>query len=383
MQAGTKQTETASASSGKREMRFLFIIDTLETGGAERMVLSLAESLVRMGHDVSLLVIKDSIRLTVPEGIKLHILGYKKILFAPYNLIYAARMRRYIKALEAKDGKFDLIVANLNLSCRLSHLSKMKGVYYCIHEAVSPSSLARRRGLKRYFRRLRLKRILNGKDIITVSTGIEDDLLNVVGVRPGSIRTIYNAVSFNRILSMAERYDNGIESDYLVHVGRLDKLKRHDILLKAFKVSGVNCKLVLVGEGHARKDIEKEIERLGLDNQVVMMGYVENPYPVIKDAMLMLLSSDYEGLPTVLLESFVLSTPVVSVDCYFGPREILGEKYARYLAKVGDVKDLADKIRLGVDDVRSNRLRVSHDHIRRFDIESSSGEYIKLAQQNN
>ena len=364
-------------------MRFLFIIDTLETGGAERMVLSLAESLIKVGNDVSLLVLRDSICLDVPKNIDLHVLNCKKISFAPYNLIYAFLMRRYINELEAKGGIFDLIAANLNLSYRLSHISGIKNAYYCIHEAVSISSLSRRTGLKKYFRKLRLKRILNGKNIITVSVGIKDDLLDVVGIKPGSIRTIYNGVCFGRIISMADMYESDIKADYVVHVGRLNKQKRQDVLLKAFKQSGADCKLVLVGEGPERKDIEKEIERLGLEEQVLMTGNVENPYPIIKNAMLMLLSSDYEGLPTVLLESFVLSTPVVSVDCYYGPREILGEKYGDYLAKHGDVKDLAEKISLGIDDVKHGRLIASPEHVRKFAIESVADEYINLAKRND
>lgn len=363
-------------------MRFLFIIDTLGTGGAERMVISLAESLIRKGHDVSLLVMKDSVDLDVSKDIDLHVLSYKKILLTPYNLIYAFLMRRYLNKLEAKGGKFDLIAANLNLSYRLSHLSRIKNIYFCIHEAVSVSSLYGRKGLKKYFRKRRFQRLLKGKNIITVSVGIKEDLLNIVGVRPKSIGTIYNGVSFNRIMSMAELYEIEIKEKYVVHVGRLNKQKRHDVLLKAFKESGVDCKLVLIGEGPERNDIEKEIERLGLNEQVLMMGNVENPYPFIKNAMLMLLSSNYEGLPTVLLESFVLSTPVVSVDCYYGPKEILGEKYAKYLSKQGDVKELAEKISLGIDDVAHARLVVSPEDVRKFDIERVADEYIKLAQNN-
>lgn len=360
-------------------MRFLFIIDALETGGAERMVLSLAERLLQTGHEVNLLALKNSVDLDVPEGVKLHILDYKKTGFIPYNLLYAFLLRRRVASLVSDGGQFDLIACNLNLSYRLVHLARLKGVYYCIHESVSDSSLSARKGLKKFFRRRRFQRILNDKDVITVSVGIEDDLLNVVKIRPSSIRTIYNGVNFSRILSMAELYEHDIKADYLVHVGRLNRVKRHDILLRAFKKSQLDCKLVLVGEGPEKNNIENEISRLGLNGQVEMTGRLANPYPVIKNALAMILSSDYEGLPTVLLEAFVLSIPVVSVDCHYGPREILGDKYSQYLSMPGDEDELAANISTAVDNIRHNKLAVGPGHVAKFNIDNVANDYVRLA----
>ena len=236
--------------------------------------------------------------------------------------------------------------------------------------------------MKRFFRRIRLKRILNGKDVITVSDGIREDLLDVVGIKPRSIRTIYNGVNFNRILSMSE-LDVPVDGErYVVHVGRLSSEKRHDILLEAFKQSGIDCMLYIVGAGSEKKNIEDHIKRLRLQDKVRMLGNLDNPYPVMKHAMLTILSSDYEGLPTVLVESFVLSTPVVSVDCNYGPAEILGEKYQNYLARQGDVGDLAEKIKCAMSDIQKNKLKVSPGHVEKFDIEGLAGKYLDLVSCN-
>ena len=359
-------------------MRFLFIIDALGTGGAEKMVLSISNKLLELGHDVSILIVRDDVSFEVQNDIELHILGYKKLPFFPQDLFYALRLRRYVAELEKSDGKFDVVTSNLNLSNRLTNIARMKKVYYCILETVSVSSLSRRKGLKRLFRWLRLKRILDGKKIIAVSEGIKQDLLDVVKIKPATIETIYNGVDYERINYLASQSDIKERGDYIVHVGRLDRVKRHDILLEAFKLSGVDCKLVLVGGGREKGNIEKKIEQLGLNEQVEMTGRIDNQYPVIKNAMLMVMSSDYEGLPTVLLESFVLATPVVSVDCLHGPREILGEKYYKYLAKQGDVEDLAEKIKVAVYDVRQGALTVSPDHVERFSIENIARQYVEL-----
>jgi len=359
-------------------MRFLFIIDSLETGGAERMLISLTEKLIELGHGVTLLVLKNSVSLDVPTAAELHILGYRKISFVPYNLLYAIRLRFLVKKLSNEAGGFDVITSNLNLSNRLTHLSRLKNIYYCIHEAVSISSLAKRKGLSRKARAWRIRNILDGKSIITVSKGIREDLVSRVGVKPRDIRTIYNAVNFSRVISLMEQEAREFEGDYVVHVGRLSEEKRHDILLKAFVASGIKCRLVIVGDGPERNRIQNMIEEYGLKERVFMTGNLKNPYPVMKGALLTLLTSDYEGLPTVLVESFVVSTPVVSVDCDYGPREILENKFNRYLARVGDVEDIAEKIGQALSDLSENRLVVSQLDVKKFDINSVAEEYAAL-----
>lgn len=362
-----------------RSLRFLFIIDSLEIGGAEKLVLSLAKKLAELKHDVSLLVIKNAIALEVPSGVNLHVLHYRKLAFMPYNVIYAIKLRRLVSKLVKDGGEFRLATSNLNLSNRLTNIARMPNVHYCIHEAVSVSSLIKRKGLKRFFRMLRFRRILNGKDVIAVSNGVKDDLLKFVGIRPRSIQTIYNGVDFRTLQRLAEAGNKLIEGEYVVHVGRLSLEKRHDILLMAYKESGIDPALVLVGDGPEKANIESMIRRLSLEERVVMTGWLSNPYPVMKKAILTLLASDYEGLPTVLVESFVLSTPVVSVDCRYGPREILGSQYQQYLAKPGDINSLADKIRLAIADIGSNRLTAGPEHVRRFDIDNVAMDYIRVA----
>lgn len=364
-----------------RALRFLFIIDSLEIGGAEKLVLSLAGKLAELDHDVSLVVVKNAISLAVPPGVKVHVLDYRKLSLLPYNYIYAVKLHRLVSRLAREGGMFDLKTSNLNLSNRLTHIARMPHVYYCVHEAVSVSSLENRKGLKRFFRALRFKRILDGKNVITVSGGVEDDLVNCVGIRPGSIRTIYNSVDFRKVAEQAEAAENGIEGDYVVHVGRLSREKRHDILLKAYKASGIDARLVIVGDGPEKKAVEKLISELELEGKVVLTGWLSNPYPVIKNAILSLLSSDYEGLPTVLVESFVLSTPVVSVDCSYGPKEILGEKYRKYLARPGDISELADRIRLAMNEIRLNRLIVGPGDVQQFDVNEVAMDYVRLAER--
>ena len=121
------------------------------------------------------------------------------------------------------------------------------------------------------------------------------------------------------------------------------------------------------------------MKELALVDRVVMTGWLSNPYPEMKNAIMSLLTSDYEGLPTVLVESFVLSTPVVSVDCRYGPGEILGDRYRQYLVRPGDIDGLAARLRLALEDIRAGRLAVGPEHVSRFDVRNVAMDYIGVA----
>ena len=104
--------------------------------------------------------------------------------------------------------------------------------------------------------------------------------------------------------------------------------------------------LVLLGKGKGDEEarLRKMIEDMGLAERVILPGYQTNPYPFIRHAKALILTSDAEGLPRALIESLLLGTPVVSVDCPSGPREILAGELADFLVTREDEAALADAI---------------------------------------
>jgi glycosyltransferase involved in cell wall biosynthesis len=118
--------------------------------------------------------------------------------------------------------------------------------------------------------------------------------------------------------------------------------KRHDLLLEAWREANPGMRLVLLTRPDER--LHALIARLGLQGQVLLPGFQVNPYPWMRAARLLVLSSDHEGLPNVLIESLACGTPVVSTDCPSGPREILTGPLARFLVPVGDARRLAAAI---------------------------------------
>ena len=102
----------------------------------------------------------------------------------------------------------------------------------------------------------------------------------------------------------------------------------------------------MVGTGELLEASKKLVKDLGIEDKVIFTGFKKNPYPYMKHAKLMVLSSDFEGLGLVILEALALGTPVISTDCPSGPNEILANQY---LVAVQDVDELASRIRLFVE----------------------------------
>jgi len=117
-------------------------------------------------------------------------------------------------------------------------------------------------------------------------------------------------------------------------------------LIRAFaKVrKSFECRLVVLGDGELRPNIERLVSDLELDNDVVLPGFVDDPYSWMSRSSLFVLSSYREGLPTVLIEAMACGAPVISTDCPSGPSEILeGGKWGELVA-IGDVSGLAKKM---------------------------------------
>lgn len=111
-----------------------------------------------------------------------------------------------------------------------------------------------------------------------------------------------------------------------INIGRLTEQKGQDLLIKAFAKIAVkhqDAKLVILGESHLRRQLEKLIDDLKLQGSVFLLGTKENVYPYLGRSRAFVLSSLWEGMPNVLLDALASGLPVLATDCLTGPREIL------------------------------------------------------------
>jgi glycosyltransferase involved in cell wall biosynthesis len=219
--------------------------------------------------------------------------------------------------------------------------------------------------------------------IVTVSQGVRDDLAHLTNIPEERISVIFNpSVVGSDVLEKAQVPLNHPwfkpgQPPVLIAVGRLQIQKDYPTLIQAFaQVRRVRpVRLLILGEGTERPLLEQLIAELGLQQDVHLPGFVKNPYAYMAKSSLFVLSSRWEGLPTVLIEALCCGTPAVATDCPSGPREILENgRYGR-LVPVGDVDALANAITLSLS---NNTQSPPAESWQPYEVETVTHQYVNL-----
>ncbi|MCL1124412.1 glycosyltransferase [Shewanella surugensis] len=328
-------------------MRIAIAIDHLVGGGAEKVMLTLAQEFVAMGHEVHFLVMKDNVDYEVPRSVSLHVCfaGKDRQLLRHLRLGKAVKhLKARIQNIESNVGEFGLFISNLDLTNYLMVKAHVRSLCVVVHASVE-EELRRhaKMGPFAYFKKLRAKKVLNGQVLITVSKGIADEIVAKKRIHPASLQTIYNPFEFDTITALAQEQQNELpKEDYLIHIGRFVKQKRHDVLFAAIAQMKQPIKVVVLC--HKPHKARKLARKLNVEDRVIIRGFEINPFPWIKQAKGLVLNSDFEGFGMVLVEALICGTPVVSTDCPHGPKEILTGSLADFLVPRRNPVLLAQKL---------------------------------------
>jgi glycosyltransferase involved in cell wall biosynthesis len=193
-------------------------------------------------------------------------------------------------------------------------------------------------------------------EIIAVSDGVADDLSEVAGISRERIRTIYNPIVRPALLEQAKSpldhpwFKPG-QAPVVLAAGRLCEQKDFSTLIRAFAQARRQrpARLLILGEGELRPNLEQLVTELGLDNDVSLSGFSANPYAYMAHASVFVLSSKWEGLPGVLIEALYCGAALIATDCPSGPKEVLNDGQYGQLVPVGDQDKLAEAIMLALD----------------------------------
>ena len=326
-------------------MKALLITSNLEGGGAQKALLKLATGLTDRGHDVTVLVLERRIEHALPSGLQLQsLLPTDSALSGGWlgKRMLAWRLRRWFRHATRSAG-FDLIISTLPLADEVVRLARLPRVWFRIANTLS-SEIAGLSSRKAKRRRRRYRKLYEGANIIAVSQGVADDLRNNLGLARARIETVYNPFDVENMRALSQQHEPDVPADpYVLHVGRFAKQKRHDVLLDAYKASGIPHRLVLLTQPHPA--LSAMIASRGLEERVTVAGFRDNPYPWYANAAALVLTSDFEGMPNVLVEALACGTPVVSTDCPSGPREVLTGAMSRFLVPPGDTGAIATRLR--------------------------------------
>ena len=185
-----------------------------------------------------------------------------------------------------------------------------------------------------------MKKVFKNKRIVSITQEIGNDLQQQFAVRDEQINTIPNIIDFHKIDELSnEKIDLNLDErfTYIAHLGRHSKEKKIEDLVHSFSLAlKINNKLrlILIGEGPETGNIKHLIRNMALADKIIFTGFQQNPYPILKKVKLLVLCSEREGLPTVLIEALSLETNTISSNCISGPHEIFREKLHKYIFEI-------------------------------------------------
>ena len=336
--------------------KLLFIINTLGCGGAERAMLNLFSALDSNKYDITLFVLtgQGELRRELPENVRLINKKYKEVsvltkkgrrlltlsvlkagigkaLFlrrAPYLIKNFFIMLKKGKILLDKlfwrllsDGapkiqeEYDLAVAYLEggATYYVADYVKAKKKAAFVHIDYEKAGYTRELDLDCYEKFDR---------IFTVSDEVKEHFLSVYPEYECKTSVFNNILNQERIKKMAEQgegFNDGFKGLRLLTVGRLTRQKRYDVAINAMKLMkekiGVPIRWYVLGEGDLRQELEQQIKSAGLENDFILMGVKENPYPYYKGCDFYVHATEFEGKSIALQEAQVLGKPILATDC--------------------------------------------------------------------
>ncbi|ELY5815001.1 glycosyltransferase [Cronobacter turicensis] len=361
-------------------MRILFVIDGLPGGGAEKVVLTLAEQFLREGDDVSLFSLRDVCEYPLPEGLNYQVIAdYCRKPWRKLTEITRRARQLDMAVIKAeKESRFDLVLSNLHKTDRIVSRSKAlkdHNVWFCLHGVFSTSYLGHRKGFDRWLKQQKIKAVYQNRNVVTVSDAVGKDLVEQFALRPAQRKTIYNPFDISALQKKATAPCEMAGEDYIIHVGRFHPAKRHDRLIQAYARSGIAAPLVLLGQGTPQQ--EAKLRQLanaeGVGDRVHFKGFKPNPYPWIKEASMLVLSSDSEGFGNVVVEALLLNTPVVSTRCPGGVSEILTGALTAGLADLN-----SESLAHTMQTIYHNPPVIDVNALEKFSVEAICQQYRQL-----
>lgn len=323
--------------------RIVMMLHDLRGGGAERVNLRLLRSFRKMGHEVELVLVSRTGAYAgeVPDGVRVTDLGKSNVFKA------VPQMARYLRA--ERPASVLTGLTHMNIAVLMAKLWARSAARIIVveHNQISMHAARAQRLRAKITYRLVPFFYRFAEKVVAVSEGVASDVRNFTGLRGEKVVCIYNPIFDQSILKAAnDRVDDSWLNDasvpVIVAVGRLHRQKGFDILLNSFAAlrAKVPVRLIILGEGEERPALEQMIDALGIAPDVRLAGFADNPYAMLARADLFVLSSRWEGLPTVIVEALACGAKVVATDCPSGPREILADgKYGR-LVPVENVEAL-------------------------------------------
>jgi glycosyltransferase involved in cell wall biosynthesis len=354
--------------------RIALFLPDLSGGGAERMMVNLARGFASRGLRVDIVLLRASgaYLSEIPQNVQIFDLHTHSAYLASPALIMYLRKQ-----------KPSALLSTLDLTNLVAILSAMmaRTRTRVLVQVVNTVSQQYRTPVKKWLERRSLAWIYPRADaIIAASKGVADDLSTYTGIPAAKIQTIFFPTITTSLVEKASQPVNHAwlslgNIPVVIGVGRLARQKDFSTLIRAASLlrAARPIRLIILGEGEERAQLENMAQELGLAEDVDLPGFVDNPYAYMRRAAVFVLPSLWEGLPNSLIEAMACGCPVVSTDCLSGPSEILdGGRYG-HLVPVGNPYRLAEAIGKALD---GDTRKPPQSWLKQFELETVLDDYL-------
>ena len=360
--------------------RIVVLINSIKLGGAEKVVQTLVHSLADF-HEIHLVTLEKQEFYEVDERIRVVNLsertGDESNLSKLFYLIRHAReLKKYVKSMQ-----IDTVLSHLYRSNYVNVLAKLFGGGH--HAQVVDHTLPNRlygEGRSGRINLMLIKSLYRFADAsVSVTKKVQDQLKSIAKL-PQKAYIIHNPFDIDRIKKLAseEIVDLEFKPDfyYLVTVGRVNCIKRHDLIIEALnKLNNEKIYLIIIGKEEGVR-VDDLVRMSNFENNIIWLGEKANPYKYIRHSDALVLASDSESFGNVLVESMICETPVISTDCG-GPGEIIINGENGILVDTGDASQLAVAISglLGDQEKSKKFVRNASKTLGEFSLGSITEQY--------
>jgi len=367
-------------------MKIVQILPDLRIGGAELIAINLANEWVKNNNQCEIWLLKkkgEYIKLLDPR-IVVRDLNCARLRNLPFKLLKFIKKYTPDQIVSQMWPYTTIITISWILSGKRSKLTLVEQV--CLSEHIKQD----------FQLPFWLFQIYTGiiyrlaTNLVASSKGAAADLSKILKLPKKKINMISNPIVDTPLINLAEREDKKIRkifwkndsTKFILSIGTFKPQKNYSLLIKSFSLiaNQTNANLVIVGDGVERELLEKQIIKLNLLNRVFLPGKFIDPIPFLLAADLFVLSSNFEGLPTVIVQALATGTPVLSTDCPHGPSEILKNSDLGILVPTNDSRSLSMGILKGLKTKWD--AKILQKRALNFSINNQSKKYLSLFKKN-
>ena len=356
--------------------RIIIFMPSIEGGGVEKNLFLVSNYLSTKIKYISVITTSYKFKNKFNKKIKLILPKYRfwnnltrrsKYFISLYLLLKAILLNKDVT----------VFAFQANLYCVL--LCKFLGTKVIVRSNSAPDGWSKN-SIKRYFYKLIIKK---ADKVMVNSYDFKKKIIEQFNIRP---IVIYNPLNKSEIIKRSKikikKFFPKKKCLKIINIGRYVDQKNQITLLKSLNYlkNKINFFAIIMGGGTLKNQLNDYIHKNNIQNKVKLINFANNPFPYIKQSDLFILSSKYEGLPNVVLESIVLKKFVISSNCPTGPREILLNGKGGYLFPMGDYKKLAKKIVSFTKNQNEcqRMLRNAYNQLSRFDQKKNLKKYLDL-----